>query len=693
MSDVRVRISAVKDRSFDVVFRSIEEQGRRAQKALTQATERGAVEQAKAIARGAAATEKAIAQGAARGANALARETKRGASAAESAMEDLRREVQGLSPVMDRATAGTAQFGREAKRSFSATSAEFNRMAREAERAMARVERAQRGPSAAERKQARRQLGRDVVGAGSRVLSSASGIARDIAAGAGVDISLANAVRGSVNLESRATTLSNSAYMPGQSGANGQRVNPRALIDQAKQVANETAYDPTKVLEGLQKFVAKTGDLETGRASLKDMAVLAKATGTELDDMVDAAGDVANGLGNTENKGAKVKAVMAAIAAQGKEGAVEIKDLAIQMAKLGAASGTFEGDPTKVIATMGALAQMSRAKGGSASATQAATSVSSFTNTFSKSARLNAFKAFGVNTVGEGGKVRDPQEVIVDAIKAASSSKNGGMKNFDLNMGKMFMDTRARSVTKGFETVYKEAGGGEAGIKAVRDAFERLSKATMQNTEIQESFRRAMGTTESQAQLVNNRMLELGTALKDAVLPAVLALGPALLGIANFVSELTGTKDKANQVKDADLMNQATNASHEMRMVAIRARRGEKNIPIADDVFEASAATEKSLEQTISERSAEAVKLRRRIPVPLGGTGEEGIGVGEDLNANVERMKQLDRQVSMDKEALGDLRSAQSGILSLLRDGIVIKKMPTPPTPTPAPAGVPPSNP
>ena len=61
---------------------------------------------------------------------------------------------------------------------------------------------------------------------------------------------------------------------------------------EARQVANETGFGANQLMEGLQKFVGKTGDLETGRQVMRDLAKLSKATGTNLEDMVDAAGDV-----------------------------------------------------------------------------------------------------------------------------------------------------------------------------------------------------------------------------------------------------------------------------------------------------------------------------------------------------------------------------------------------------------------
>lgn len=668
MGDVRVRITAVKDRSFDTVFRSIEDQAKRASTALASTGDKGGT--------------------------ALARGTKKGANEAERAIRDLEREMKGVPKVMDAGAKAAADFGKEASRSFAATKREFDLMARDVERGLDKMSRAQRGFSD---KRPRGGGGSFIQGprfrvdpvsaaatVGGRALRAGAGIGKDIAMGAGLDPSLAGAVGRSVSLQSRAVALSNSAYMPSQSGANAQRVDPSALMAQAKQIGNAAAFDPDKVLEGLQKFVAKTGDLETGRAALSDLAILSKATSTELDDMVDAAGDVANALGNTDNKGAKVKAVMGAIAAQGKEGAVEIKDLARQMAKLGASAGTFEGDPTKVIGQMGALAQMSRAKGGSASATQAATSVTSFMNTFSKGARLDKMeKEFGLKVRGSSGKVRDPKELITEAIRAAADSKNGGMGQFDKNMGKMFADVRARSVTRGFETIYKEAGGGEEGIKAVQRAFERLENATVANTEVQESFRRAMGTTESQMQLANNSMAELGQVLLTAAIPAFQGITPSLVAFSSWIAKITGQTESNEQKRGSNAELTAMGDASRLRGLARQAYSGEKGLTVAGDVFDKTDQSKAELEKVLLSEKRKLTAASAKVDTYLGGTAAPG--TVENMSNDIEAMKQLERSVSLKEETLQDLKTSQSALLTLVRDGLIIKQMPEPKTVPKAP--------
>lgn len=439
---------------------------------------------------------------------------------------------------------------------------------------------------------------------GGRAVRAATGLAGDVVQGMGVSFDVASHVNSGVRLEKAAVDLANAGYMPDQAGPNGQRQDPAALVAQMRAVGDAAAIDPTKAMEGLQKFVAKTGDLQTGRDLMADIAKYARASGAELDDMVDAAGDVKNALGPTGGP-EQVKAVMRTIAAQGKEGAVEIKDLATQMAKLGAASSQFSGDGSFVMAQMGALAQMTRAKGGAASATQAATAVGSFTNTFSKGARLRAFKAFGVDIYGSDNKI-DLKKTILGSIKAASSEEHGGMREFNRNMGQMFMDVQARRVTRGFETVYKEAGGGTAGLKAVEEALNNLTNTTMNEKEISDSFASSMKTTEAQVQQFNNEMSKAADELRATLLPAFKGLAPLVVDMSKGVVgliDLMSDGELKRQKADKEAFEVQANA---LNTVGALRSAGEKTSIGDEDIrkLETEAATaKKALEAQIARKA------------------------------------------------------------------------------------------
>lgn len=368
-----------------------------------------------------------------------------------------------------------------------------------------------------------RTLGR---GAGA-VIRGGMGLAGSMLGGAGIEVGLGHAIKGKIQREKLSTNLINSSL----SGPEAENVSAadrkkRALdlSAHANNVGNMAAMDPNEVLEGMAKFVSKTGDLQSARDTVADLAILSRATGTNMGDMVDAAGDVAANLGDVPNKGQAIVNVMRAIAGQGKLGAVEVKDLAKQMAGLAAQAGQFAGDPAQTMGALGALAQESRQRGGSKSAAQAVTSVQSFVGTFSKGARRkeldSAFKSVGAKYENDQGQLLDPEEIIVNALKATKGDK--------AQMGKLFMDTRARSVTRGFETIYSQKGGGEAGEAAVREEFKRLKEASMGKGDTEEAFKASMDTMEAKAQLFQQRIDQIAGDLADKLIPAFLTLVPVI---------------------------------------------------------------------------------------------------------------------------------------------------------------------
>lgn len=391
-----------------------------------------------------------------------------------------------------------------------------------------RQEQASRQEEAAVRKRAE-QTGYWSVRYAARGFQTAGRFGMDIARGAGVNLNMGAIIGKAVSMEKRAVDLANAAVGTGVKG-NEERAKVPDLLHQARGIGISAGYDPERVLEGLQKFVGKTGDLKTGRDMLADLARLSSATGSELEDMVDAAGDVANALGDVDNKGAVVSHVMRAIAGQGKVGAVEMKDLAVQMAKLGAAAGAFEGDAANNVKTMGIFAQMARARGGASSATQAATSVAAMVNTFKTPARIAAFKAEGVDVLTKSGMIRDPFSILKDALVATQ----GDPERFK----KMFANVQGARAVEGFATVYRQAGGGQKGLDAVNKEFEKLRAAAMDQEKIDEAHAARMQTSAAKIEVFNAKLTEIGAKVAEKVLPQMEKLGPIVLDAVDGLGKL-----------------------------------------------------------------------------------------------------------------------------------------------------------
>lgn len=631
MAELRIRVGAYIDRSFDATLRSVEQAAIRAQRKVQQEAQATEAVVVKTSRRRASAEEKAAKDGAKaqeRAAKEAAKANTEAAKATNAARKALMKEWQAEADATVRSakasTAAIVAVAKAASGSFDGAMRAANAHGSQAERRMTRLMTMQRAVAAQnplfreyQFTPAARAVGRG-FSAGARVAGrvgrAALGIAGDIAQGAGVDFSLGGHVARNADLEERAMQLVNSGYMPGAAGANGRRQSAGNIAGDARSVAMQTGFSSNDLIEGLQKFVGKTGDLETGRTIMKDLAVLSKATGTNLEDMVDAAGDVSTQLGDIPDKGAVIAAVMKQIAGQGKLGAVEIKDLATQMAKIASQAGQIEGNVADNIALLGAFAQESRQRGGSASATQAATSVQSMMNTFKTPARVAAFKAQGINVFNNQGMVRNPQEILMEALHAQGMSPTG--------FKKMFANVQGARAVEGFATIYRQAGGGQRGEDAVTQEFDKLKKVAMQETEIAESFAAAMKTSKSQATIFNEKLGLVVQTLSDSVMPAFAAIGPGLIAMLTDGSSWLKRFMGVDVIESVNKTGDATG-------------RGIKDVTALEKLGN-KAADEATGQKTFTQAEADAVN-----------------GMGEDVAA-------MDAQIAANKAQVASIKKRNS---------------------------------
>lgn len=567
MAQLNLRVGASVDRNMQVAFQPLVEGAKRAKAAI-----------------------EAEGQKAGR---AIGTNVRKGAKDAEAAFAALEAEMKGVPKAMNAGSAAVTKFGKDAKKSFDETKRAFSDMAKDAERSMAKIAAAQRNGTSGNMPATTAGKLRALVSTGARSVASSAyeaaggapklsniiggvasmgaglakkaasaaiGIAKDLAKSAGVDTDVSTIAKKNFDLESQAQTLSNASIVANDPN-NQMRVSKQTLMNQALDVAEKYGGDANDALDGLAKFVSKTGDLKTGRDIMAQMAMYAKATGASASDMMDASGDLANQLGDGVNKAETLSTLMKVFAGQGRLGAIEIKHLSTQMAKIGAASSRFEGGTT-AIAQMGAAAQLARGTGGSPSAASAATAVSAFGDMFSKKARLAAFEKYGVDTQGAGGKVRDPKAILLDAMVAAQKNalahgdKTGLGKEFDKAMGTMISSSKARQVSLGMESKFKEAGGGEAGVKAATDAIDKFQKAIISDEEITASFNAAMKTSTSQAEVFNASIRKSAMQMQTDLMPAMAALAKELIPLAKkaagVVQWLTGgSKEGETMTADA----------------------------------------------------------------------------------------------------------------------------------------------
>lgn len=414
---------------------------------------------------------------------------------------------------------------------------------REDQRSRRAVVRAEKeAKDAYEKRKARTsQIAGDVYGDVMGMGQTALGVGGQIAGGFGVNFDVASGIAKAVQLQKMAVGIVNAGNR-GDGSAGDRDAQVKALQDQARTVGNKYAFDPSKMLGGFAQFQAKTGDTETITAGLDRFAKLAKAFNVELDDMISMAGEVSSkledGFKPGEERATKVYEVLKHITAQGQEGAIEISDLAKETARIGGGAGFFNGDVGSTIQKLSSLAQLARQSGGATSAADASRSVAAFVTTLKTPARRKEFDANKVDYLAKDGSFLDPFTIIKNAIKATGGDTE--------KMNSMFKSSLGTKTVDPLITAFRRAGGGDQGMAAI-DALLGKFSGTVSDQTISENANRSMGTTESKAQLFQNKLDAVMATLADRVLPAFEKMAPhaekvaaAFADLVAYVSNNTG---------------------------------------------------------------------------------------------------------------------------------------------------------
>jgi len=356
-------------------------------------------------------------------------------------------------------------------------------------------------------------------------LGYAKRTALDISRGAGVDFSLSSGIGKAREREAAAVALSNQGWNPDTKFED--RISATELRATAKaQAARLGLKGEEDVMAAMTKFTDVTGDLATAKAVIGDIGLLARASGTNLEEAASAAADMSAQLPDSmdlETRRAAMQKLLNVAAMGGKRGAVEMKDLARYMPKIVSSAGSFAGDPQDAMVKLMAISQVSRRYGGAPNAAVASTSVAAMVNTLKTPARVNQFKAHGVNVYDEQGKLRDIQAIIKESIVAAKNP---------VEFKKMWANVQGARAVEGFRTIYQKAGGGKSGLEAINAEFAKFTAALDPEAQ-KKMLAEVTGTTEATANRFQQKLDEVTERMGNTLLPTLEKLAPTVLQLTD----------------------------------------------------------------------------------------------------------------------------------------------------------------
>jgi hypothetical protein len=273
------------------------------------------------------------------------------------------------------------------------------------------------------------------------------------AMGIGGGFVLGDAVRRQLSAENAAAQLLNSATIGGKAPAGASVA---SIQGQASQASRQYGVDKTELIGAVQNYVAKSSDYAGGMENMGFFAKLSKATGTKLEDITSAAGILR--AQNKNLSAGDAQQMLLDLTEQGKQGAVEITDLASLAGGLASTRGLYEGSSTENQRKLLALAQITRTEGTSAEEA------------------MIGVKDLGTEAVKKAGKAKAPQW-LKDAVDHKSGKIKGGpealidaaLMGTGGNLGKLIdvFDAKGARAFERLAPIFQAAGGGKAGLAAV----------------------------------------------------------------------------------------------------------------------------------------------------------------------------------------------------------------------------------
>jgi hypothetical protein len=337
---------------------------------------------------------------------------------------------------------------------------------------------------------------------------------------------LASGVATELDERAQASKLANQAGAPERKAEILAKVRSKDLV----------GTSGAEAMAGLGSWMDLTGDLDTGLGILKELNDVALSTNVSLQDLGSAAGNafipLKDSIDDPKKRLEALKQTIRGMAGMGTVGAVEIKDLASEMAGLAAQATKFQGGPEEVMRTSVAMAQAARQRGGATSAAEAVTSVARFgSDVLTKQADL---RQIGVEVFTDTSRtqMRAQKDIMADVLV-----KSGG----DLGKLNAIFGERSIRAIQGFSPLYTAAeqksaalrksgdktapAKGAAGRAAVMAEFGRLESSTLSDERIRAAKASRMQDADVQFKEV---MKELKYTVGAELLPVLTQLIPEL---------------------------------------------------------------------------------------------------------------------------------------------------------------------
>lgn len=368
------------------------------------------------------------------------------------------------------------------------------------------------------------QLGGSVRGA----ISTTTRLA-GAAMGIGGGFAVADAVGRDIKLRGKSRELSIQS---------GGEISAERAYGAATQGGVTYGKDATEVMEGLDRFVAKSGNVKMATEVMADLLQLSNATGASFNELAEVAGQM---FASDKTQSAKeLGDVMRDLAAQGRAASVDMRELAQYGARLSGGAQEFGLGGAKnrngIIRQLGGLAQLAAAKGGASSAAEATESVLSLGLDVNEHA--DKFKDLGIKTHGADGMLLSPEAIIKGAVSKTRGNKTELMEMFGrrsyravAGYANTYLDAKKEFGAKGVKGAALE----DASLKKADALLAEFAKVTI--TRDQVGKENALRMSEADKQLEAS-MQALRNEVGKELVPELARLVPALKDLVPLFAQV-----------------------------------------------------------------------------------------------------------------------------------------------------------
>ena len=324
--------------------------------------------------------------------------------------------------------------------------------------------------------------------------------------------------------------------------------NATDFVGLSKSVSNAVGEDAGSVMGGLEEIAGKAGaeGIAQAKDQMLELAKVAKGAGVSMEDL----GDVTATLLNRGIKSGDLVKNIEALVQQGKDGAVEFKDLATLLDASSGALIKFKMDSTGRSMSAGGLSQIARTYGKSSAAESTNAVVDLARDLGGKADDIK--KLTGVE-VGVGGKVGRAQlrdvnallpEIIEGIVKKGNAGKLEGQGGIftgnSTTISTPLMQAFTLGLKKNESGRLQIAGEGEAadikGKEAVKALLSQFEDTLPKAGASVEAFNRLMAT---QSEQTNVAMNKLKNDLGEKLTPVIAKASPQIIKLITAFGELT----------------------------------------------------------------------------------------------------------------------------------------------------------